>query len=488
MIKKLKILLFAFLFVLFGFSFSIAYKIQPIWIDSSPSIVNNQYDVTFLKWGWVLTNYLWSAKSVLALDSNILFWRTPNWFPYIYSPSFQWFFDRYFSCDPFTWLDSTLNWCSSLPLNYSWSNSAEIGIFKNFFSKVVPWDYVYYNYINEDYVGWSLRYSEHWLEICFSSSEIWKSLCFRWWYCDSNSVYHCPWFLGDWKLTNSQNYSDLNFWNISYNSIWYAPWQNGYWWQFNWNTDWSIQWTINNQITWDYVYWTCTNKEILVLLETEGYNPYICYWWLDDFSLYDSSVSYNPIPWSWLSILQIWWDSSARAWNTFTDWFIFWNWLYKDTSNNYTAMWESYPAVYRTYFQLYNQYKWSVLDSRTILEYCNLKLSDIDLNTSAGGYFAPYCKTVNYEKQVWIRQSRLDWTIYSEGVYTGDVPISVNWWGVWNMSWLEIQSDWLKFIQDYFNTLKSKLSTNYSDWFRGVIPSYIIVFLLAIILFKFLSK
>lgn len=477
MIKKLKILLFAFLFVLFGFSFSSAYKIQPVGIDSFPSVNDVNYNVTFLKWGWVLTNYLWYSKSVLALDWGTFFWWAPNWLPYLYyGPyrNYQWFFNYFEVCSPITWLDSLPSDCSWSPLN-TWS----LELLQNFFSKVVAWDYVYYNYS-----AWTDSSARWWqnIKICFSSSEVWKSLCFSE-ACNYNNADIC------WShLSNSQWYSNLTFASIPQNSIWYAPWQNWYLWQFNWNTDWSTQWTINNQITWDYVYWTCTNKEILVLLETEGYNSYICYWWLDDFSLYDSSVSYNPIPWSWLSILQIWWDSSARAWNTFTDWFIFWNWLYKDTSNNYTAMWESYPAVYRTYFQLYNQYKGSVLDSRTILEYCNLKLSDIDLNTSAGGYFAPYCKTVNYEKQVWIRQSRLDWTIYSEGVYTGDVPISVNWWGVWNMSWLEIQSDWLKFIQDYFNILKAKLSTNYSDWFSGIIPGYILIFLFAIILFKFLSK
>lgn len=150
-------------------------------------------------------------------------------------------------------------------------------------------------------------------------------------------------------------------------------------------------------------------------------------------------------------------------------------------------MWESYPAVYRTYFQLYNAYKWSMLDPRTVLEYCNIKqFTWSTLNNSAWGYFSTACQTVVREKQTWIWQSRVDWTIYSWWVYNSDVPISVNWNWVWNMSWLETQWDWLVFIQNFFNLAKSRITTNFSNNFSWVLPSYIVVFLLAIILFRFL--
>lgn len=151
-------------------------------------------------------------------------------------------------------------------------------------------------------------------------------------------------------------------------------------------------------------------------------------------------------------------------------------------------MWESYPAVYRTYFQLYNTYKWSVLDPRTVLEYCQLRTLTWDqLNNSAWGYFKPVCETIIREKQTWLWQSRLDWSIYSWGVYTWDVPIWVNWNWVWNMSWVTAQSDWLNFIQNFFNLAKSNLLTNYSWTPFGILPSYIVIFLIALILFRFIS-
>lgn len=153
-------------------------------------------------------------------------------------------------------------------------------------------------------------------------------------------------------------------------------------------------------------------------------------------------------------------------------------------------MWESYPAVYRTYFQIYNTYKWSVLNPRTILEYCNIynTFTWDTLNNSAWGYFKSTCDSIVREKQTWVWQLRVEWSLYSWGVYTWDTPIAVNWSWVWNMSWFNEQKDWLNFIQDFFNLAKSKIDTVYSNWYVfGILPNYIVVFLLAIILFRFLS-
>lgn len=490
MIKK--IILWLWLSVISFIGFTNA-KVQDVWLLKYPSTLDQNFSIWFLKGGGVLTDFLWSAKSVVALDTNTIFWWATNWMPYFYSEwvnTIQWFFDRYFSCDALTTIDTLPENCQLWwMIDYSWDLQSIKEIFKGFFSKVKQDDLAYYNYINDNYVGGSLRYTEQWLEICWSSEEIWKSLCFRGWTCNSNSVYHCNWYLGGWQLTNSQNLSNLSFWNVSNSRIWYAPWQNWYDWQFEWSTEWSTEWFINNQLTWDYTYADCTWKDILIALEAEWYNKYICYWWLDNFNLYDSSLSYNPIAWTWLSISQIWAWSWSRAWDNFPEWFTFWNWLYSDTSeNNYNAMWESYPAVYRTYFQLYNAYKWSVLDPRTVLEYCQLRtLTWNQLNNSAWWYFKPVCETVVREKQTWLWDCRVNWTLYSWCEQNPQVAIWTNWNWVWNMSWVTAQSDWLNFIQNFFNLAKSNLLTNYSWTPFGILPSYIVIFLIALILFRFIS-
>ena len=125
------------------------------------------------------------------------------------------------------------------------------------------------------------------------------------------------------SLVNWQELSNLSYWLLSTNWIWYAPWQNWYDWQFEWSTEWSTEWFINNQLTWDYTYADCSWKDVLIALESEGYNKYVCYWWLDNFDLYDNSINYNPIAWTWLSISQIWAWNWSRAWDNFPEWFTF---------------------------------------------------------------------------------------------------------------------------------------------------------------------
>lgn len=464
MIKKTLLVLWILLSWLVWFSHSYG-VVVPVW-DYITSSVDSSYSVNILPKWRLLSNQFWLSKSIFMLNrDNFFFWWT-WWIPYFslktrsWTP-FQWFVTSYSFCDSF---DSSgfLNNCVSHSIS-----SGSSSLFGRFLSSVSRFDYYLY-----DFYPWGNWVFAH-FDVCISSFDFWKSLCFRP-YSSKSSFTSSLW------LSNIQWIDD-----IPYDILWDSPWIN--YWSNNSNSSSSI---INSQITWDYSYYDCTWNDIFIALWTEWYNKNICYWWLDNFDLYDSSINYNPIPWQWLSISQIWaWDWS-RAWDTFSDWFVFWNWLYKDSTNNYNAMWESYPAVYRTYFQLYNTYKWSVLDPRTVLEYCQAvnTFTGASLNNSAWWYFKKSCEKVVQEKQTGVWQYRLDWTIYSWWVYTWDTPVSVNWSWVWTMSWLNEQKDWLNFIQDFFNLAKSKIDTVYTDGYAlWILPNYIVVFLLAIILFRFLS-
>ena len=110
--KSLKQLFFSSLiscFILLGSSVN-SYNIQQVWLDSSPSWGDPNYQLTFLKWWGLMTSFVWYSKGVTAIYDNVLFWRTPNWLPYLYYNSYvwskQWFFNWYSVCDPLTWLDS----------------------------------------------------------------------------------------------------------------------------------------------------------------------------------------------------------------------------------------------------------------------------------------------------------------------------------------------------------------------------------------------
>lgn len=494
MIKK--VLLWLWLCVLWFLGFSNwVWVFSTVWLNSFSSPLDSNYSITALKWGGLLTNYLWVWKSVLALDNQRLFRWTTNWYPYVYLhnnwtfwiATSEWFFDRYYSCDYMTWAWVPQN-CSYSMIDYSWwTSDFDKTVFKSFFSTVTQWENIYIESQLYRYVGATRTYNQNYIRVCRNSTELNKSFCFMGWVCTSNN---CPYL---WSLVNSQNLHSqftnwLTFWLLNTSWIWYAPWQNWYDWQFEWSTDWSVDWTIDSSITWDYVYYDCTWKDILIALESEWYNKYICYWWLDNFEDYDPSINYTPVAWRWLSIAQIWAWTWSRAWDTFPEWFTFWNGLYND-SNDYTDMWSSYPAVYRTYFQIYNAYKWSILDPRTVLEYCQLRTLTWDtLNNTAWWYFRPVCETVVREKQTWLWDCRTDWTLYSWCELNPQVAIWTNWNWVWNLSWLTTKSDWVTFIQEFFNLAKSKLSTSFGVNYVWIIPNYIIVFLMGIVLFRFLSR
>ena len=129
---------------------------QMIWLNSSASAINSNYTLNFLKWGWLMTNYLWVWKSVIALDEQLLFWWSANWLPYTYLKSDIWttqgYFDRYFLCDSLSW--SVLTGCNYWgAISLSWDNSFLTSVFTNFFSKVYASDWAYYDYNKYRYIG-----------------------------------------------------------------------------------------------------------------------------------------------------------------------------------------------------------------------------------------------------------------------------------------------------------------------------------------------
>lgn len=233
----------------------------------------------------------------------------------------------------------------------------------------------------------------------------------------------------------------------------------------------SMSWSwnvISPILTWDYLVNKCTYQEIIDYIENSWVSKYLCYWGLDNFDLYDSSITYNPLPWSWKTIQQI--LAFSDVWDTPKEWFDFRNWL----RWWYVEIWSSYPAVYKTWFDLYYQYWGSTFNFNDILEYCNILQLDIDYSNTYYNwqYFENTC--VNWVKNPINNGSDSDKNVW----------VNRDW--VWGKTWYKTYSDWTMFIQDYFNTLKSKFPTKYDLWL-GFLPSYIIFFLLAIVLFRFLS-
>lgn len=452
---------------------------QPVWTVWSDSVIDSNYTVTFLKWWWLLTQFLWVWRNVLALKSDVLFWWTPNWFPYAYLKwdwsyewTRQWFFDRYYSCDEIdVWQPSN---CSvATTIDYSGDNSTTIEIFKTFFSKVTQWDYVYYDWSHATYIGSTSNWVLNYIKVCFSSHEIWKSLCFMWWYCWW--VYNdCP----AWRFTASQNYADLNFSNIPYWSIWYAPWQNWYMNDYQWSQWWYNEWYVDWFLTWSVFSQECTVWNAKSYAESIWMTRNLCYWWLP----LDSSWVVIPVPWSGASVFDIF--SASSDWMNFTEWFNYRLNIYNNRYVYNTWVWSDTPAPLYPYFNFYSHY-WQQFNASEIQDYCRIIINNINLSSS-WHWNSSWCPTNFYWWSGW----GWGWSSWDSDTWTWwsssfNQVQGVSWVWVWNITWDTYKSP-KTYIQDFFNKAREVISTDFVEANSWFLPTYIVMFLLAIILFRFL--
>lgn len=464
------------------------YKYQQIWLDSYPSSMNNQYDLTFLKWGAVKSEFLAVGRPLFALDENVLFWRTPNWYPYAYSPKFQWFFDRFYSCDYFDTSGAVAN-CSSVSIDYSGDNSMNYQILQNFFKKVVPWDYAYYMYNEHQYIGATYDYYVYNIRICFSSSELNKSLCFMWGRCSNDHFNDCKWY-----MTLSQNYTDLKFWNVPYWSISYAPWQA--WYLGGWNIEGWNELVESAPITWDVMLKTCTKSRALDWYRRNWYNENMCYssYW-NNTDIFSGVWSVHDFSYTWTYIRSVWQDTSTyrregQLWSSmdYLTWFKYWRNTYEIYQSRSDSLNNPFYGVPVSVFMLFGnitQY-WRPYESDSILDYCTL-LTYSDLNTPYSWFYSSQICSQSALDMVadmyWVHASGWQLVAWSSWVWiTNRVPIS---WEVL-FSWWEMQ-DSLSFQNNIFNLLKSVFRYPEENWNR-FLPEFIVIWFIWIVFFRLIRK
>ena len=314
-------------FILLGNSFVNGARVQMIWLEDQPSIVNSNYTNTFLKWWWLLTNYLWQSKGIFALDYKVIFWWGVDWLPYFYSDwanSFQWSFKYFYSCPLITGLDYsfTNGVCIPTDLIWDWVDSDfNKQLFQYFFSRVKQWDYVYYDYANYNNTSSNWYYYQKRIFVCFSSEEVWMSLCFLYDYCRWSQSSQCNWnWYNIWDLVNTRNYTWLTFSNLPYSEIWYAPGNVLYDWSgSSSNISWSSNYIQNPTMSWDVAIYRCTNYVAKTYYQTLGYSDWLCYAWTNYTWTWDAWNIEPEIP-SGLSLNDLW-----NNWNNIYAWWITWD-------------------------------------------------------------------------------------------------------------------------------------------------------------------
>lgn len=496
MIKKF--LLWLWISFLSFVGFSSAWKFQIIWLDWSSSIYDTWYDITFLKWWWVLSSFIWQSRSVLAFTERAFFWWSVNWKPYYFDNSYQGYFWEYRLCDYFSDTTSQVSWCVKYEMTWDYKE-----VFINFFKWVNQWDVAFYDYEKMDL--WS-SYYDNTVQVCFSSSQWNRSLCFR-----QHSCYNWRWCsaYNYWSLVNSENLpNSLTYWSIKQSWLWYAPGQAWYdWW---WNIDWSSNTSVNVSLTWNLLYNTCTKWYVISKVRYIYWNfiDNVCYAWSNStWYVTDDMSWFFPVPWYWLSYLDLYNDTSD--WMSWATWFR----NYEDEMLRYKS-WRlpvnpflSRPIPLYSYFDLLydNWFLWQNSDDRFdwmvwpyfIYNYCKILLDndyDSDYNWT---FFKSACDDLNYLDSSTINTWEI-WSVWDPEI----IPPFFDWWNSsvnssWSIisvdwSWVLSGStnqnfDWKNFINNFYQKLQSVFQKPYNN-FVWIIPGYIVVFLLALILFRFLSR
>lgn len=223
---------------------------------------------------------------------------------------------------------------------------------------------------------------------------------------------------------------------------------------------------------------TYTNQDIIDWYNAMWLSDWFCYWWFPIDDMFNSSENPDSRVWyKWgtgASILDIW-DNYKTAYNN--DYISFLRTFYVAYENkNYNAFYW-YP---KSLYSFFNQ--WSVIDLSSvwfnsymsdftitnIWEYCNLKFNSNPNATYTWNSWKPWFAFDNQD--VVNNKWRFDFS--------------------WNSLYFSGSLSWFNSASDFFGSLNS-IFQNWLGWFNDIkeplLPSYIIIFMLAIIFIRIIS-
>ena len=482
LLKPLFTILLIGFFGLLGNSFvNSAWIIRPNWVYWFSTLDNTINLEVNNKWQ-LMSEKIWNTKKMLAFSSTewhkIYFFWSFNQKPYFYvnydRNVYQWFLEYYYLCDYFTWESIWWN-CARINIDDNFVNTVS-----NFFQSITVDDLWWYN-IFAWHGCWIPSSSRPILvnQVAFWSSRFDKVIMFSaWWQwydgtnctcTDCNNTTWSLWFLDSIDFT----FIDDNYLNN-------PPWMSDI---SSWVVEWSTWVDIVDTYTWDYTYKECTNWKIMNYNEKVWLSPYLCQWWLDNWDLFSSTWIYNVYPWSWKRLDEIYWYTNDNQ--TAKEWFKYWNNVYVNRYVSNSEIWNNKPAVLRSYFSIYNDYWWNDFDFETVYEYCLMrKFYTWDHSFASKKYNWTYFRqTCNFINDWWWGGGSN--SITNSTTSSWETVVGLNWNWVWNLSWNKSYDDPWIFITDMFTKIKSYIPTDFSwIWF---LPTYIITFLLFLILFRFIS-
>lgn len=479
MIKKiLKGLLTIWIIWLWIINFSNA---QAPWFANYTWQILRWWENTF---NWITTSFLenWNFLYNNDVNNKVLYDVYPTSYPMrsaVFWHDWKLYWIANSSVNP---TDSISQWYLPLCLNnWLWD--------KDFCNSDFSFDY--YNdsrYFNPDALqSFSLNNPKY---FCFVYFDLWQKLCFR--------LSAFEWYPTSWDLFDGWVYSfyDNRVLSLAQSSSWGWNWWNEWDWWNSWIT-----------IDWSIVSSTCNKYKALNWYEKNWYTSKLCYWWLDDYTIWDWNPVWTlPFYWSWKDVLDIWAETanlyqSWITWSTmdYVDWFGYWRGMY----NTYKLWWYSVnpfiwtPLILYTYYGAVNSY-WDSFNSESIIDYCDLKLYTSDYsviytwvnNNKVCSLLDLVSDIVNWSNSwTWSSSnSNLDW---SWNLIVWLSPLDIIFWSgddenfSGDSEWIV---DWITFIDKFYSSLEENFwniaNNSYWNW---ILPIYISIALMGIVLFRFIS-
>lgn len=473
MIKWLLKSVFILWLILLPISFSSAWftrqfdlltTVKTVWGNSTVYSTNSYFRINSNNWT-LYTSYLWTSKPVFYTyygDSSSkrfwLFYWDNNWLPYIYSYAkngswelnLQWNFTKYSLC----------NYISSVPTDSAWdswpSSCTTYDIWDSFnsflvdfFSSIVPSDKYYYR---TNYWVSSNSYVESQFNICFSNSSLEQSLCFtaNWrawpniWNFTNTQLVNSVWYL------STLDFASLNIWE-------YKPW-------WNWGS-----FPLPDYSVWSWR--QLRNYEVLMWFEYMWLSKEYCYWWFDIDNIFLASEQFSDFSgysfWNGASIFDLynsyWWGLSMKP---------FLSTYYQSFLNSQLSNFHNKSKALLMFFQQYqsaNDREWGSFKLNDLMDYCDLYFNLKNNN-----------RENDWDIYTWNSQNAINSYQLNRKIPEGGFT---NTWVLFNWTWFSSADEFFWRLTNLFQS-----SVNWVEGtFPPMIPSYIVAFMLAIILIRIIS-
>lgn len=447
-------------FGLLGSSFVNAWDFYKIWTSvDSPSSSSSNISMSILPYWSFISNLLWNWKPILAFQSRIL---TSNKWQYVYYMWINWklyyYVSRYSSSSASSptnkqWFATVFSICNEITENTSSLSSCTTNVYSestvnDFLTKVSINDYFWLNW--SDSTLWSF---------CFSSSELWKSLCFLG---SSLTISNLTWSL---NIPSQTPFDDIDLYDSQSPAVPISP-----------SNPWGQVWT---PWTWSRLSWRLvvnswyTNSDMIKWFECVGLQPALCYWWFDIDNIFDPSEQYEDFTWyragQGATIFEIY---NLYSWN-FSSLNQFLNTVLTRYQN-----WQinSFKTEPKALLMLWAQMNTAWFKTSYIVNYCNLLLNENNNDIYS------WNSVDDLRVQSCLRSQKI-WDSLKEWVQ--DIWFQTTTW--WVFSWWDIDFDPDTFFSNIMDTIDRNLNQNLSWWVVGLLPWYIVVVFLGLVFIRLIT-